>query len=106
VSPVEQFLPRYVVLVPGTWINDALIITRGLGAEVLLDGVAIPDSEFQTVASTGWEVARVIVPDGVHALESGNNQAGLGVIVVGWDDYDSYAYTGGMGMGEINPGVE
>ena len=22
-SPTEQFLPRYVVLVPGTWTNDS-----------------------------------------------------------------------------------
>jgi hypothetical protein len=28
------------------------------------------------------------------------------VIVVGYDQWDSYAYAGGMGMGEINPVVE
>jgi len=25
---------------------------------------------------------------------------------VGWDEFDSYAYIGGMGMGAINPIIE
>jgi hypothetical protein len=106
VSPTEQFLPRYVVLVPGTWINDALIITRHAGASVDLDGETLPDDPFMPVASSGFEVARVPVPDGIHTLSVAGDSSGLGVIVVGWDSYDSYAYTGGMGMGEINPSVE
>jgi len=105
VSPTEQFLPRYVVLVPGTWINDALIITRHQGSGVILDDETLPDDQFVPVAGSGFEVARIIVPDGVHTLET-TSESGLGVIVVGWDQWDSYAYTGGMGMGEINPGVE
>jgi hypothetical protein len=105
-SPTEQFLPRYVVLVPDTWINDALIITRVAGSEVLLDDVAIPDAQFIDVAGSGFEVARVIVADGIHTLRSSVEANGLAVVVVGWDQWDSYAYAGGMGMGEINPIVE
>ena len=106
VSPTEQFLPRYVVLVPGTWINDMLIVTRTAGIEVLLDDTPIPDGEFIAVTDSGFEVARKMVTDGVHTLKSPNESYGLGVIVVGWDDYDSYAYTGGMGLAAINPIVE
>ena len=102
----EQFLTRYVLLVPTTWDNDVLIITRQPGSEVLLDDVAIPDSEFSEVAGSGWEVTRHPVADGVHTLESAGDTDGLGVIVVGWDLYDSYAYAGGMGMEVINPEVE
>jgi hypothetical protein len=105
VSPTEQFLPRYVVLVPGTWINDALIITRHAGAGVDLDGEPLPDDPFVPVANSGYEVARIPVDDGIHTLSAGGGTT-LGVIVVGWDQWDSYAYAGGMGMGEINPGVE
>jgi hypothetical protein len=99
--PVEQFLPRYVVLVPGTWVEDALILTRPAGAEILLDGVAIPDMEFSPVGNGDWEAARVLVPDGVHVLDGGEEP--FGVVVVGWDLYDSYAYIGGTGTGVINP---
>ena len=105
-SPVQQFLTRYVVLVPATWVNDALVITRVAGSQVLLDGVAISDSEFLEIAGSGYEVARHITADGVHTLQSENGTDGLGVIVVGWDSYDSYAYVGGMGLAAINPGVE
>jgi hypothetical protein len=106
VSPTEQFLPRYVVLVPGTWINDGLVVTRHAGIGVLLDGVPMADSSFVDVASSGYEVARVSVSDGIHTLESDDDEYGLAVIVVGWDSYDSYAYAGGMGLAAINPDVD
>jgi hypothetical protein len=102
VSPTEQFLPRYVLLVPGTWDNDQLIITRYADSVVLLDDVPISESAFVDVASSGFEVARVDASDGVHIVESQNGVDGLGVMVVGWDWYDSYAYSGGMGMVSIN----
>jgi len=105
-SPVQQFLTRYVVLVPATWVNDALVITRTAGSPVLLDGVPIPDAEFLEIAGSGYEVARHVTSDGMHTLASENESDGLGVIVVGWDEYDSYAYVGGMGLAAINPIVE
>jgi hypothetical protein len=105
-SPTEQFLPRYVVLVPGTWINDGMVVTRHAGIEVLLDGAPVADTSFIDVASSGYEVARLSVSDGIHTLESGDEDYGLAVIVVGWDTYDSYAYAGGMGLAAINPDVD
>ena len=100
-APSEQFLPRYVVLVPGTWINDIAVVTRPTGAQILLDGVAIPDASFNPVAASGFEVARVPVADGVHVFDGGNEA--FGVIIVGYDQYDSYGYLGGTGTGKINP---
>jgi hypothetical protein len=100
-SPTQQFLPRYVLLVPGTWENDVLIITRPAGTEVLLDDVPISDGEFLGVAGSGWEVTRRPVADGVHTLRAADEESGLGVVVVGWDEWDSYAYLGGMGMRPI-----
>ncbi|MBK9756706.1 MAG: IgGFc-binding protein [Nannocystis sp.] len=100
-APSEQFLPRYVILVPGTWINDVAVVTRPTGAQILLDGVAIPDASFNPVAASGFEVARVSVPDGVHVFDGGDEP--FSVIIVGYDEYDSYAYLGGTGTGKINP---
>jgi hypothetical protein len=100
-SPVQQYLPRYVVLVPGTWINDYLVITRMAGATVHVDGVPVDEMAFVPVGNGDYEVARVLTPDGVHTVD------GLGdpcsVVVVGFDSYDSYAYLGGVGTSVINP---
>jgi hypothetical protein len=97
-SPTEQYLPRYVVLVPGTWTKDYLIITRPEGAQILIDGMPAADMEFAPVADSGYEVGRILVPDGVHVLDGGD--AAFQVVVVG---FDSYGYLGGTGTGVINP---
>jgi hypothetical protein len=99
-SPAEQFLPRYVVLVPDQWETDVFVITRPAGAVVELDGVEIDDAAFIDVDDGDFEVARVVVADGVHTLESAG---GFSVVVVGYDEWDSYAYLGGSGTGVINP---
>lgn len=100
-SPVEQYLPRYVVLVPGTWVNDVAVVTRPAGAVITVDDVAISDAEFNPVGDSGFEVARVAIPDGVHVLDGGMDP--FGVVIVGYDTWDSYAYLGGTGTGKINP---
>ncbi len=101
--PVEQYLDNYVVLVPGTWQNDYMIITRPIGTTVTIDGVSIdawPNwSESAVIGSGGYEAVRVLVADGVHVLEGDD---GFGVVIVGFDSYDSYAYPGGLNQARIN----
>jgi hypothetical protein len=101
-SPIEQYLPRYIVLVPSEWVNDMFVVTRPAGVEVQVDGMAIADTNFVDVGG-GYEVARVLTTDGVHTLES---TEGFMVMVVGFDSADSYAYVGGTGTGIINPNPE
>jgi hypothetical protein len=101
-SPIEQYLPRYIVLVPSEWVNDMFVVTRPAGVEVQVDGMAIADTDFVDVGG-GYEVARVLTTDGVHTLES---TEGFMVMVVGFDSADSYAYVGGTGTGIINPNPE
>jgi len=98
-SPVEQFLSRYVLLVPSLWEQDYLVITRPTGATVNLDGIALLDDVFSTVGAN-YEVARVLVEDGIHALDGDEP---FGVVVVGYDFANSYAYLGGAGTVRINP---
>jgi hypothetical protein len=100
-SPVEQFLPRYVVLVPGTWITDVAVVAREAGEEILLDGQPINNNLFIPVANSGYEVARVPVADGIHLFDGGESR--FSVVIVGYDSFDSYAYLGGTGTGIINP---
>jgi hypothetical protein len=99
IPPVEQFLPRYVVLVPESWTTDIAVITREAGMDVEIDGVEVPDADFIAVGDT-YEVARVPVTDGVHTFDG---DAPFGVVVVGYTAVDSYAYVGGIGTSVINP---
>ncbi len=102
--PVEQFLDNYVVLVPGSWVKDYLIITRSVGATVQIDGNPIPATSFKPVDDgmnpVVYEVARVTVADGVHKLTGSQP---FGVVVLGYDFADSYAYPGGLDQKIINP---
>lgn len=99
-SPTQQFLPRYVVLVPSEWTTDVLVITRPAGAAIDLDGDMIANAEFYDIDDGEFEVARLVVADGIHTLES---DTGFSVVIVGYDEYDSYAYLAGSGTGKINP---
>ncbi|MBN2527044.1 MAG: IgGFc-binding protein [Deltaproteobacteria bacterium] len=102
VSPTEQYLARYVILVPVSWRTDELVVTRPTGIEVLLDDEPLDDALFVDVIDTGFQVARVPVADGVHTIGSADNTTGINVLVVGYDESDSYAYPGGMGVEAIN----
>lgn len=97
--PVEQFLDTYVVLVPNTWVNDFFVLVREQGETVNIDGSPVT-SGWTAVGTSGYEVARVSVADGVHTL---SGSAPFGVVVIGYDSYDSYAYPGGLDQQLINP---
>jgi hypothetical protein len=97
--PVEQYLDRYVVLVPTTWVNDYLVLVRAVGETVSLDGNPVTNG-WSSVGASGYEATRVAVADGVHVLDG---TAPFGVITIGYDSYDSYAYPGGLNQQIINP---
>ena len=80
-----------------TWVNDYVVLVRKAGSTVSVDGV---DVIAGWSAVGGYEVARVSVTDGVHTLEGADP---FGVVVVGYDTYDSYAYPGGLNQTLINP---
>jgi hypothetical protein len=97
--PTEQFLAAYTILVPATWTNDYLVITRKEGTMVLVDGVP-PNVTWNPVPG-GWQTGVLSgLADGVHTLES---NIPFGVHVNGYDEYDSYAYPGGLNQTVINP---
>lgn len=106
ITPTEQYLSRYVVVMPENWINDFLVITRKGGKPVLLDEVFIPNEYFSDVAGNDFQVAHIPISDGIHTIESVDPESGINVYAVGYDVADSYAYPGGMGVKVINIVVE
>ena len=99
-APIEQFLTRYVVLVPpDSWTFDYAVITREVDREVTRDGVAVDSTAF-VATGNGYEVARVLLEDGVHVFEG---EAPFGVIVAGFRSTDAYAYLAGSGTSVLDP---
>jgi hypothetical protein len=102
--PVEQFLDAYVVLVPVNWIYDYFVLIKPVGATIVMDGNPLAQALFAAVGDginpAEWEVARLAAGDGLHVL---TGSAPFGVIVLGYDSYDSYAYPGGLNQQLINP---
>jgi len=97
--PTQQYLQSYVILVPGTWINDYLVLTRKAGSQVVVDGTTV-SAGWLPIAATGWEATRYLVPDGVHVIDGTEP---FGVSVSGYDSFDSYSYPGGLNQMVINP---
>jgi hypothetical protein len=66
VPPLGQFLSEYVFNTDDVfdYMWDEIIIVREEGTEVDLDCIGeIPDSAFQQVGASGWQVARVPIDD-------------------------------------------
>ena len=97
--PVEQYLSRYVILVPTTWVYDTVTLTRVAGQTVTIDGVPVA-AGWVAADNSGYEVTRAAVTDGVHVVEGAQP---FGIIIDGYDQYDSYAYPGGLNQQIINP---
>ena len=97
--PVEQYLSEYIFLTPSTYEVDYVLVTRGAGAAITLDGAPLADGSFIPVAS-GWEVGRFPIADGVHQMTGTST---FGIIAVGYSPYVSYGYPGGMSLEIINP---
>ncbi|MBK7828789.1 IgGFc-binding protein, partial [Nannocystis sp.] len=95
--PVEQFLNRYVFATGlGYTKNYVQIIRKAGAAAVTVDGVQVGGY----VAIGGYELADWVITEGAHVAESSQPFA---IINVGYTDFTSYAYPGGMKLDVITP---
>ena len=100
--PIEQYLESYVVLVPSSWQLDKMTLTREPGTTITVDGVDVNAwpvwSQSSNVAGL-FDVVSIQVEDGAHVLVG---DGPFGVVVVGYDSWDSYCYPGGLNQEIIN----
>ena len=95
--PVEQFLSRYVFATGiGYAKNYVQIIRKAGAAEVTVDG--LPVGGYVTIG--GYELADWPIAEGAHVADSAQPFA---IINVGYTDFTSYAYPGGMKLDVITP---
>jgi len=94
--PVEQYLGEYIVLTPGAYLEDYVNIMAKMGTEgsITIDGGPV-NAPFIPVGASGYAVAQVSVPDGVHTIKGTEV---FGVTAYGYDCDVSYAYPGGLSL--------
>lgn len=100
-TTVEQYRVKYVFLAPDDYDVNFADIVGPMDAKLVLDGE--PVAEQPTEISSGFGVYRVklgIGNLGAHLLESDKP---VGLQVLGYGNYTSYQYPGGLNLGHIAP---
>jgi hypothetical protein len=99
----EQYRTRYVFLAPTDYKTSFADVIAEAGTKLELDGSDL-SSELQPVLGTNWKRARIELAagknDGVHVVEASKP---VGLQIIGYGDYTTYMYPGGLNLGEIAP---
>lgn len=95
VPPESQFRISYSFLAPGTFFNDYLTVIADSFAAITLDGVPVDLSNAVPVAGSTYVYVHVPIADGPHRVDGDRP---FGILVFAFDDYVSYAFTGGLNL--------
>jgi hypothetical protein len=99
---VDQFRTDYVFLAPDDYDINFVDVTMPLDAKVTLDGLALPATP-KPVGGSSFGIARVhlgVGSGGAHSLVSDKP---VGLQIIGYGSYTSYAYPGGLDLQLIAP---
>lgn len=98
----EQYRLEYVFLAPTDYKTSYVDVIAPAGTKLTLDGSDV-SSKLAPIAGTSWFAARLLLDagkDGVHSLLADKP---VGIQVIGYGDYTTYMYPGGLNLGEIAP---
>jgi hypothetical protein len=101
-TAVEQYRKKYVFLAPLDYPVNFVDIVQPMGATVELDG-APPPCTPQAIGGSGYGVCRAELgagEGGAHVLTANEP---VGIQVMGYGDYTSYQYPGGLNLDVIAP---
>ncbi|MBX3193020.1 MAG: IgGFc-binding protein [Labilithrix sp.] len=99
---VEQYRLRYVFLAPNDYKTNYVDVIAPAGAKVDLDSAEVT-SKLTPIAGTDFLIGRLQLSNagsGVHVLTADQP---VGIQVLGYGDYTTYMYPGGLNLGEIAP---
>lgn len=93
--PSRQYRMAYAFLTPDTYAVDYVTLISEPDTRVELDGVAIDLGVGEAIPGSTQVFRHLQISDGPHRL-SGNGA--FGILVYAFDDYVSYAFTGGLNL--------
>ena len=94
-APDLQYRDDYLFLTPGTYANDYVTITADADTVLTLDGQPVNLGDATPVPGTSRVYKHVTLEDGAHRL---HGDKPFGIVVYAFDDYVSYAFTGGLNL--------
>jgi hypothetical protein len=101
-ASVEQYRVKYVFLAPDDYSENWMDVVEPTGAQLWLDGSEVAQSP--SVIADGYSVERVKLgtgnQNGAHTLEATKP---VGLQVLGYGEYTSYQYPGGLNLAQIAP---
>ncbi len=95
VAPERQFRPEYAFLAPTTFFNDYLTVTAFAGASITLDGEPVDMGDATAIAGTQRVFKHIQIDDGPHRV---GGDRPFGILVFAFDEWVSYAFTGGLNL--------
>lgn len=100
VPPYEQFLASYTLAAPASGFEQSYVnlVVSSNDDVVTLDGAPLSADLFTVIEGSGFSFASVPVDPGTHRLWS---QSPFGLSIYGFNDDESYGYTGGMSLSSV-----
>lgn len=96
----EQLMDRYVFLTPFGYRTQIVTVVAPESAEISIDDTPLTNSaSIGDSAGQLWGYRRLTVSAGAHVISA---DMPVGVTVVGYDEYVSYAYAGGSAVEAIS----
>ncbi|HTJ82002.1 MAG TPA: IgGFc-binding protein [Polyangiaceae bacterium] len=101
--PVDQYRTEYLLLTPGSWDQNWVVITAEVGSNITIDGAAPVGCTVEpagTIEGKTYESRRCPMPTdfGAHAMSS---DKAFGITAYGYGSAGSYAVAGGADLKKI-----
>jgi hypothetical protein len=104
----EQFRSEYVFLVPDTWQDNYMVLSRPAGVSITFDGMPLGEGEFDgcyagpigMVGGVMFDQLTCKLTEGKHTLSA---TLPIGLMVFGYYSVGAYSFAGGSDVKIINP---
>lgn len=99
--PVEQFRTEYVMLTPGSWFENYIVVAMEQGSAITMDGSPVsscPSQAATVFEGKTYQTFHCSVDEGAHRL---TGDKPFGVISYGYGAAGSYAIAGGANVKKI-----
>ncbi len=97
VPPATQFRRDYVFLAPATYARDFVTVVTPPDSALVLDGAPVSLADATAVPGSDHLFVHLPLEDGPHRI---TGDRPFGILVFAYDDFVSYAFTGGLNLGK------